>query len=48
MIALGFKIVAQLSYLRQLIRSYNDFIIRIRRVRLVWQLENINKCVDRH
>jgi len=35
MIASRFEIVAQLSYLRQLIRDYNDFITRTRRICLV-------------
>lgn len=48
MIASGFEIVAQLPYLRQLIRGYNDFTTRTRRIRLVWQLENIGKCAGRH
>jgi len=48
MVASGFGIVAQLPYLRQLIRGYNDFTTRTRRVRLVWQLENIGKCAGRH
>ncbi len=47
MVASGFGIVAQLPYLRQLIRGYNDFTTRTRRVRLVWQLENIGKCAGR-
>lgn len=48
MVASGFGIVAQLPYLRQLIRGYNDFTTRTRRIRLVWQLENIGKCAGRH
>ena len=48
MVASGFGIVPQLPYLRQLIRGYNDFTTRTRRIRLVWQLENIGKCADRH
>ncbi len=48
MIASKFEIVAQLSYLRQLIQDYNDFIICTRRICLIWQLENIDKCADRH
>ena len=48
MVASGFGIVAQLPYLRQLIRGYNDFTTRTRRIRLVWQLQNIGKCAGRH
>ncbi|KAL8832495.1 MAG: hypothetical protein Q9191_000222 [Dirinaria sp. TL-2023a] len=48
MVASGFGITAQLPYLRQLIRDYNDFTTRTRRIRLVWQLENIDKCAGRH
>ncbi len=48
MVASGFGIVAQLPYLRQLIQGYNDFTTRTRRIRLVWQLENIGKCSGRH
>ena len=48
MVASGFGIVTQLPYLRQLIRGYNDFTTRTRRIRLVWQLENIGKCAGRH
>ena len=48
MIVSQFKIITQLSYLRQLIRNYNNFIIRTRRIRLIWQLKNIDKCVDHH
>ena len=44
MVALGFGIVAQLPYLRQLIQGYNNLTTRTRRIRLVWQLENIDKC----
>lgn len=47
MVASGFGIVAQLPYLRQLIRGYNDFTTRTRRIRLVWQLENTGECADR-
>ena len=47
MVASGFGIVAQLPYLRQLIRGYNAFTTRTRRVRLVWQLEKIGKCAGR-
>jgi len=35
MIASKFEIVAQLSYLRQLIQDYNDFIICTRRICLI-------------
>ncbi len=43
MVASGFGIVAHLPYLRHLIRGYNDFSGRTRRIHLVWQLENIRK-----
>lgn len=43
MVASGFGIVAHLPYLRHLIRGYNDFSSRTRRIHLVWQLENIRK-----
>lgn len=43
MIASGFRITAQLPYLRQLIRGLNESTIRTRRIHLVWQLAHIGK-----
>jgi predicted ferric reductase len=43
MVASGFGIAAQLSYLRQLIHGYNACKTRTRRVHLVWQLETLGK-----
>lgn len=41
--ASGLGIVTQLPYLRHLIRGYNDFQVRTRRIHLVWQLESLGK-----
>ena len=41
LMASGLGIVAQLPYLRSLIRSYNDFQVRTRRIHLVWQLDSL-------
>ena len=43
MVASGFSIAAQLSYLRQLIYKYNACKTRTRRIYLVWQLETLGK-----
>ena len=43
MVASGFGITAQLSYLKQLIYGYNTCKTRTRRIHLVWQLETIGK-----
>ena len=43
MVASGFGIAAQLSYLRQLLYGYNACKTRTRRVHLVWQLETLGK-----
>jgi predicted ferric reductase len=43
MVASGFGIAAQLSYLRQLIYGYNACKTRTRRVHLVWQLETLGR-----
>jgi len=45
MVAGGFGIAAQLSYLKQLIYGYNTSKTRTRRIHLVWQLETIGKSV---
>lgn len=39
--ASGNGILAQLPYLQQLIRGYDNFASKTRRIRLVWQLEHI-------
>ena len=43
LVASGLGIVAQLPYLRHLIRGYNDFEVRTRRIHLVWQLDSLGK-----
>ena len=43
LVASGLGIAAQLPYLRYLIRGYNDFQVRTRRIHLVWQLESLRK-----
>ena len=40
LVASRLGIVTQLPYLRHLIRGYNDFQVRTRRIHLVWQLES--------
>ena len=40
MVASGFGIAAQLPYLKRLIHGYNTREVRIRRIRLVWQIED--------
>ena len=41
LMASGLGIIAQLPYLRSLIRGYNDFQVRTRRIHLVWQLDSL-------
>ena len=43
MVANGFGIAAHLPYLRRLIHGYNSYEIRIRRIHLVWQIQDIGK-----
>ncbi len=43
LVASGLGIATQLPYLRHLIRGYNDFQVRTRRIHLVWQLESLGK-----
>ena len=43
LVASGLGIAAQLPCLRQLIRGYNDFRVRIRRIHLVWQLQSLGE-----
>ena len=43
LVASGLGIAAQLSYLRQLIRGYNDFRVRTRRIHLVWQFQSLGE-----
>lgn len=43
MIATGFGIVAQLSYVKDLIRGYNKGEVQTRRMHLIWQLEHWGK-----
>ena len=43
LVASGLGIAAQLPYLRQLIRGYNDFRVRTRRIHLVWQLQSLGE-----
>ena len=40
------EIVTQLSYLRHLIRDYNDFQVHTRRIHLIWQLESLNEQIS--
>ena len=43
LVASGLRIATQLPYLRHLIRGYNDFQVRTRRIHLIWQLESLGK-----
>ena len=43
LVASGLGIAMQLPYLRHLIRGYNDFQVRTRRIHLVWQLESLGE-----
>ena len=43
MVATGFGIAAQLPYLKELVSGFNDYRIRTREIRLVWQLQDIGK-----
>ena len=43
MVASEFGIVAQLSYLRQLIRGYSSFQARTRRIHLIWQVQSLGR-----
>ena len=43
LVASGLGIATQLPYLRHLIRGYNDFQVRTRRIHLVWQLDNLGE-----
>ena len=48
MIATGFGIAAQLPYLRELVSGFNNYQVRTREIRLVWQLQSFGKylCPD--
>ena len=48
MIATGFGIAAQLPYLKELVSGFNNYQVRTREVRLVWQLPSFGKyiCCD--
>ena len=46
LVASGLGIVAQLPYVRDLIRGYNDFQVHTRRIHLVWQLGSLGKQTD--
>lgn len=43
MIAVGFGIAAQLRYLKELVRGFNNYQVRTREIRLVWQLQSFGK-----
>jgi hypothetical protein len=43
LVASGLGIATQLPYLRHLIRGYNDFQVRTRRIHLVWQLDSLGE-----
>lgn len=43
MVASDFGIAAQLPYLKQLIRGYNERRLHARRVHLVWQVRDISE-----
>ena len=42
-VASGFSIIVQLPYLKCLIHGYNIQEVRVRRIRLVWQIEDKGK-----
>ena len=44
MIAAGSGIVAQLPYLKELVCGFNNFQVRTREIRLVWQLQSVGEC----
>ncbi len=46
MIVTKFDIVAQLSYLKELIREFNNYQVRTREIRLIWQLQSFDKSLD--
>ena len=46
MIAAGFGIAAQLPYLRELVRGFNNYQVRTREIRLIWQLQSFGKHLD--
>ncbi len=46
MIASDFGIAAQLPYLKQLIRGYNERRLHARRVHLVWQVRDISESFN--
>ena len=46
MIAVGFGIAAQLPYLKELVRGFNNYQVRTREVRLIWQLQSFGKSTD--
>jgi hypothetical protein len=43
MIATGFGIAAQMPYLTELVRGFNNYRIRTREIRLVWQLQSLGR-----
>ncbi len=46
MIATGFGIAAQLPYLKELVRGFNNYQVRTREIRLIWQLQSFGKSPD--
>lgn len=44
MVATGLGIAAQLPYLKELIKGYNDCNVRTRRVQLIWQIAAWGEC----
>ncbi len=43
LIALDFDIVAQIPYVKELIRNYHWYKVRTRRIYLIWQLHDFSK-----
>ncbi len=46
MIVTEFDIAAQLSYLKELIREFNNYQVQTREIRLIWQLQSFDKSFD--
>ena len=46
MVATGIGIAAQLPYLKELIKGFNNCETRTRRIHLVWQLDLVGRAND--
>lgn len=45
-IATGFGFAVQLPYSKELVRGFNNYQVRPREIRLIWQLQSFGKSLD--